>query len=760
MHRTQCTILIFLLLLVYPCGAETVWTEGEDTWAFSYPDPDPFGDAAWLDLRRLNEAQSGQHGFVRLSKDGSGFVRGDGQPIRFWSVSSYGFRHAPDVMDYQARFLAKIGINMARLHLNIPNYNGQIDDVNTGEIEQVWRYIKACKDNGIYLTISPYWGNAGVPQKWKAELPGGGNLFGLVFFNPRLQEAYKKWLRVFYTKVNPHTGLPIARDPSVAILQAQNEDSLLYWTSQKLPAQQVAILGRQYHDWLVAHHGSIAAAYAHWNGERVGTEGSMGSLADDPDRGFMGLFIVWHMTQPPQPGGRARRLADQLRFIAETQRNFYRDIAKFCREELGCRQIFNASNWKTADNVRLYDAERWSYAANEVQAVNAYMGGVHQGANTGYRIDPGDLIAHRSVLREPLHLPTNLRQVAGAPMLITESSWVRPNLYQSEGALLTAAYSALTGVDSLYWFGHGERDYQRDPRQRHWHVKRDRDTGYALNMWTVADPAQQGMFPASALLFRRGDVAQGKPVVDEHRSLAAVWNREAPVISETATFDPNRDAENLTYAGGVDLDVSRLAFLVGPVQVTYDSDPARTRIADLAPFIDGKRQVVRANTGELALDWKRGVFTLDAPRAKAVAGFLKAAGGQFELNGLAIASSNEYATVQVVSFDDLPLRQSRRVLVQVGTAAQLSGWTTRPAKVKVDNRDLDGEEILYTGKPPWLVRNTHVSLSLENPHLNAATLLDAAGYPRKSVPVERTGDRLRVTLPHDTLYLMLHVANP
>jgi hypothetical protein len=54
-------------------------------WAFPST-RDTFGPSP-IDLRHLNEAVAGEHGFIRLSDDGERLVRGDGRPIRFWSGS-------------------------------------------------------------------------------------------------------------------------------------------------------------------------------------------------------------------------------------------------------------------------------------------------------------------------------------------------------------------------------------------------------------------------------------------------------------------------------------------------------------------------------------------------------------------------------------------------------------------------------------------------------------------------------------------------
>src|SRR6185436_12220667 len=102
-------------------------------------------------------------------------------------------------------------------------------------------------------------------------------------------------------------------------------------------------------------------------------------------KGIVGINNVWQMTQHHE-GGMARRMHDELQFFAETQRNFYADMANYYRKQLGCKQLLNASNWVTADPVKLNDTERWTYAAMDVIAVNKYTGGVHKGEHNGWRI--------------------------------------------------------------------------------------------------------------------------------------------------------------------------------------------------------------------------------------------------------------------------------------------------------------------------------------------------------------------------------------
>ena len=88
-------------------------------WDFN-PKPDPYSDEALLDLRSLNEEESGQHGFIRVDENGTGFLRGDGQPIRFFGVASNPHvKWTPEQINRHFRFLAKRGVNFVRMHCHV-----------------------------------------------------------------------------------------------------------------------------------------------------------------------------------------------------------------------------------------------------------------------------------------------------------------------------------------------------------------------------------------------------------------------------------------------------------------------------------------------------------------------------------------------------------------------------------------------------------------------------------------------------------------
>lgn len=722
----------------------------DQMWAFT-PGPDPLAEDALLDLRYLNENVAGDHGFIKRSPDGMSFVRGDGEPIRFWGGSDYNQRDLDlEALKHHAEFLAKRGVNIVRWHGHLPanpdrkeraaGRTAQLADINEKELDEAFKLVAAMKAAGIYTILSPYWGSHTTREDtWVLPVSGLKTLAAQVFFVPEVQAAYKGWLKALYTRPNPYTGTPLKDDPAVAIIQLQNEDSMLFWTMQGVKGEAEMILRRRFADWLAKKYGAVAKARAAWR--------DYAYRDDDWGRDLPALFIVWEFTaaawqeKSGQPGFKERR-ADQLNFFGETMFAFNREIGRYLREDLGCRQLVNAGNWKTVDPVLVEDVERWSYTANEVIGKNHYFGGLHTGRTRGYQILADNIYTDLSAAREPRKLPTFVRQAAGHPFIIPESLWVPPNRYEAEGPLIVAAHQCLTGVDIFFWFADGAPEWQPAV------------SGSSLPKWTYASPMQLGQFPAAALLFRRGYLRQGEPVVVENRSLAQLWDGTTPLTAETASFDPNRDSGNAAKDFKLESPVDPLAFLVGPVHVAYGADPAQTRVADLKPLIDRKTNIVTANTGELVADLGRALIQVRAPKAQGAAGFFGAA-GPADLGDVRIDCRNDYAAIVAVALDDRPLAASAKVLVQAGTWQRPDGWETERVNLVIDGRPTAAHRIVRVGTVPWMIRKAEATVAVRNPGLRKITVLDPNGMAAGTVAGQRDGDWFRFAFPPAALYVVL-----
>jgi hypothetical protein len=729
------------LLAIAGLAALSVAASAADGWAFA-PADDAFDAAAGFDLRSLNEKEAGEHGFVKRSADGNDFARGDGQPLRFWAMNiGTGTEKDADAA-HEARFLAKRGVNLVRIFLALQpdlakHPDAKPEDVNHQQVEVCWRTVAAMKKEGIYSLISPYWPTNAIPDSWG--VTGNKTAFGTLFTDPTIQRGYRAWLKALLTEKMP-TGKKLADEPAVACIQIVNEDSLLFWSmigmiDAKSGGKVRDELRGLFAAFAKKKYGDLAKADAAWGGEKA--------AGDEPDKNLLGFYQVWECTTNPG-GKKGKRVADQLEFFTKTLRDFYESTEKYLRQDLGCKQLINASNWRTAD-FKQFDLERWSYGATDVMAVNRYIGGVHLGADAGWAIDPGDHYTSISCTTAPDNFAISVKQPVGHPFVVTESSWTMPNLYQSEGPLMIAAYSALGGVDGYCWFTSGSREW--DVAQWPWGK---------MYKWSGNVPMQTGQFPAAALMYRSGYLKAGAAAVHEERAYDDMWNEAMPIIAEEAGYDPNRDSA-IPQKSAVKTTVDPLAYLVGRVEVVYGGDPAKSTVVDLAKYIDKDKKTVTSLTGEERLDYGRGLCTVDSPKAQGAGGFLGKC-GEVALGDCTISCANPYATVLVVSLDGEPLKTSKKVLVQVGTTCRPTGWQEHEDEFEVDgntHRREKGFTVDSIGNNPWRVESASGTLTIRNAGLKSVSALDPNGMPAGKGEGAAKDGVFTMTLPAQALYALV-----
>ncbi|MEK7416033.1 MAG: hypothetical protein AAB263_22235, partial [Planctomycetota bacterium] len=670
------------------------------TWSFE-PNADEYSKPDALGLRALNEQIAGENGYMTVDKQGD-LIDGAGKPVRLWAVNTnVQVERGVDDVQAHARHLAKRGVNMVRHHGNLNADGGNLDGAaNDRQIDALQKLVTSMKREGIYTTFSPYWaGHNGAPQET------------LLFWDERVQTAYKRWVKDVLTRPNPYDAKKtlLAKDPALAIFQIQNEDSLFFWTTMHaLKGDNLRRITLNYHDWRKAN-----------------------KLAGTPELNLK----LWELDNPNQDQ------RDTMRFFAETMRAWNTEFERWLRAEVGCKALVNPGNWRTANQVRLLDLERWSYDANAVIGVNRYVGGIHVNPThkdqVGWLVQPGDLFTDVSKTIDWEALATNARQVASKAYIISESTWVSPGSHHSEAPFLVATYSALNGVDGYYWFALGQVGF---------------DT--TVTKWQAASPVIMGGWPAAAYLFRKGLVQRGKPAVHEERALDDLWKLRVPLLAEEAGFDPNRDAA-ISPKSNITSTIDPTAYLVGPVEVVLGGDPTKNRAIDLKQYVDKNAQKATSITRELVMNWGAGLCTLDAPAAAGATGFLAKA-GTIKLKNVTITAKNDYATVLAVALDDQPLASSKKILVQITTRNRPNGWKVSPANFEHDKKQHQGFRIDATGEAPWNVVDTDMVITLANPGLRTATRLDENLYSTADAVTVNVGkDGIVITPAKNTMYLLV-----
>jgi hypothetical protein len=173
----------------------------------------------------------------RVTTDGDGHFIAAGKRIRFFGTSVTFEGAFPDraKAGFVAGRLRKMGFNLVRFH-HIDNswsqgslfvQGGTTRRLNPVTLDRLERFISELKKNGVYVDM-----NLNVSRTFNAadgvagadSIPNYGK--GVTLFDPQLIEFEKEYARQLLTHVNPYTGLPLAGDPVLAMVEIVNENSL------------------------------------------------------------------------------------------------------------------------------------------------------------------------------------------------------------------------------------------------------------------------------------------------------------------------------------------------------------------------------------------------------------------------------------------------------------------------------------------------------------------------------------------------------
>jgi hypothetical protein len=216
-------------------------------------------------------------------------------------------------------------------------------------------------------------------------------------------------------------------------------------------------------------------------------------------------------------------------------------------------------------------------------------------------------------------------------------------------------------------------------------------------------------------------------------------------LVQQASLDELRKADVMkgvpeTSETGID----PLIHFVGRTNIRLDEEGGNARLQDLARFIDRDARTVTSSTGEIKLDYGRGLLTIDAPSAQGASGNLKS-GSPIELGNLIIDSDLDLGHIVAVALDGRPLAVSSKILVQAMTEEKAAGFTTEPAGEGV-------KRITNIGQDPWLFRQIRGTLQFKRPDAARlkVTSLDFNGYPTGV-----TGSAAKFALSPATAYYLI-----
>lgn len=674
---------------------------GSGDWFRVIADTDEFSADSVIDLSHMNEP-TGTYGFLKRDGDALRFEKASG-PVKFW-----GCGYSPDDLSREEktlaiRFLAKHGVNMIRQHtlthaVGLLNEAGEFDPEKLDEWD--W-FVAELGKHGIYSTWSvnyPHYQDFIQEHEYPPELfaeleknrKGVGKAGDMVNFMRELQDVQYKYVEALLTHVNPYTGKTYADDPTLAVLEIQNE-SCAFWHGAlnamrkgEMPAH-AKIVRTRFFQWVKRKYGTkdtVQKAWGQWDRN------------DDWEKGELALMGAYHLgAKGPlyEYAGQTVRAGDFIRFLTEMQKAFY-DRRENEMRDLGFKGVTVTTAWRSggpaADAANLY----CDTACDMIDRHNYFGGGAG-----GHVITEGE-VSTDSHLSKPGSglLGLGMLQVGRRPFCVTEWSMMPPNEFKLEAPPLMAFYGfGLQGWDASYHFGG--------------HGNRIGDGWHNLSKYVTFTPHYLGQFPALAFAVRNGHIKEGDVVAARVLQHADLFSGVDPLKQDFT--GGGHDIKTIQGKSGVPLE----ALAVG--RVTVDFVNGENTSPELTQLWDKGGKVVRSNTGQLIWDYGREIVTLLGPKTHAVIG--KAGGSSFDLEGVRISVKTDFVSIICTPLDNRDLMDSEHILITAMARDKQTGT----------QYSADRKRLVIVGGPPLLMEPVQATFEFRGSPVREVKALDIYGVP-------------------------------
>ncbi len=356
-----------------------------------------------------------------------------------------------------AVFLAAQGINAVRLH---HHDNGLVDPnaadsttINLKTLDRLEYLIARLKEQGIYLTFDVYTSRKLKPgdklevfERYPDYLSTGHTGAKNAFqFCDDAFENWKTFARNWLTHRNPYTGLTLAEDPAVILVNLSNEDT-------------------------------IGNGWNH-------TPGSISQrfLADEYAKYRAGKPGLNPSATPGNP--------DFMRFIYTQARKRSVEMMEFLRKELGARFLMTSAN-NGGDLASTWLRDVYDVVDDHIYQDHPMFPERAWGLPMAF--------SQSCVIAGHGWVPLNLLRgrIYGKPFYITEFDFCSPNIHRNEEGPLMGAYCALNDLDGFFRFNFSSTSWRLTNQQKR-----------IVVFESCYDPVKQLSDRIAAALFLRGDVA-------------------------------------------------------------------------------------------------------------------------------------------------------------------------------------------------------------------------------------------------------------
>ena len=468
-----------------------------------------------------DEKPAGKHGFLKVY--GRDFVFEDGTKVKFWGTNFNGAGCFPE-HDYAkklAKRLAKLGLNLVRMHqLDAEWHTPNIFSFTKGKrvtdahldpesMDRLDFLIKCLKDEGIYVYMDMF-----TYRKFRSD-EGVENPEALLdaakpycCFSRRLIELQKELCKELWTHENPYTGLKYCDEPAIVLAEIVNECELFckYFDSDYVEPYRTEFLG-MLNEWLTK--------------KGINRDLSQENLALGQDN-------------------------DLLDFKLELQKAYFREMYDYMRE-VGVKIPITGTNQVTCP-----DCER-SNDEMDFLDNHPYLYDWKWGEFKKNCMNKSVTAEKKSYLTSGAFLSDKNR-----PTYISEWDAPWPNEFRADSVLYSAAIGLLQGWSgfAIHTYSYTVNLENMNMLGKEFSCEKIGNTPYRQGVFTTwNDPAKFGLFYHASLMTRRGDVKYAgeiRSVAYEDRSKVPSYLYQSAIEKyalvnnpdEVELYDASVEAEN------------------------------------------------------------------------------------------------------------------------------------------------------------------------------------------------------------------------
>ncbi|MCX8092996.1 MAG: beta-galactosidase [Candidatus Goldbacteria bacterium] len=638
--------------------------EDRSNWYDFSPTQDTYDKKAIIDFTDELDKPAGKHGFIKISEKDKSLIFEDGTPAKFFGTNLVGgdvfLSHAE--IDKMVKRLAKLGVNMVRLHHmdapwaepNIFGNSKQTTRILSEEsLDKLDYLIYKLKEAGIYifmdLLVHRKPGPEDGVEDWQ-KIPNG--MKEVIFIDEKLQELTEEYIKNLLEHKNKYTGLKYTEEPAIVFMEVINESSLFYWDrNSEIPEKYTKKLNELFNKYLKEKYGSMDNLRKAWSayGDSNLQENEDFNSNTVKRESFMINWEDWRAFGTAISTGRG---VDTKRFYLYYQDKFYKRMYDFIKS-LGVKALVTGSNhWEKWDadiysNSKLDFIDRHSYWDHP-------SGGWTMQENISFTNAP-ILKMKNNCISELAHARVNNK-----PFTVSEWNFLLPNEYRTGSPIIMAAYGKLQGWDALLQFNFGTYEW-KNLLTHFCDFSRSPDI---LSQWAPA-----------LKIFHNNYVSTSKQKIVEY-------------VSEKDMFE----TKNLSFKL-VNNDYN------SPLMIKVAKTFNKTEESkNFNPVL--KKDAALSITQELYWNLKKGVFQIDNLKIQGVIGFIK--GQSFKFKNFRVLSDNKYASIFLYSLDNKPIMNSSKLILNV--AARIDNKNTKYSP--------NHTSVIYGGSSPIIIEPVNATYTI------------------------------------------------